>query len=868
MKNLIKNSKGAVTVFVTLLLIPAMLISGSVVDLARIHTASSIIQDSNQLAANAVLSQYNALLHDLYGLFGFMADDPELEAMVNKYIEVSVFGDDWNGKGLGTFQLFYGSNLRPAELNPAQGKDLSNPDVLRRQIEEYMKFRAPFIIVTELLDSLINNNLKEDTKIIDGKLAIDSDISELYDIYKQLYDAILIADQCILVPYGVGGGYFSKVSESLCHIYDLFVELADCYRSWELSSYPDESADFDIFDVKTDYENRYIGILENIRALTVGGLRGNVWINGGFSSYSTLIGLTSHIQKSKNDADNFKVKFDNVLAIAREIDARHDELNNKLNTLENDLRNGDCSKELSEAFLTPDSDGKSQIDHYREILKWKDIAEMAGTFRTGGYNYLDNIFKPMLDNIRYRNSGNMTADTLSLDQLADLMSIPSFALSPDVTAWSSKASYFCGFAKDNVKYSMPAGFSRFSWIPGRNEEFFNYLKMMMTQPVMDPVKLYDGQGSEGSGDAKKKQTSLIDSVLELAEAAYEGLTNHPLGAEYIYDPYTQAPEKLGILDIAKLIPAALKNDVVDVIDDPLGSLGKAGDYMLLLTYCTTMFSDYTTTRPESIGKTRGDLSGITFTKSLTGVPISPEVNYFFQSELEYLFHGSLNAGENLNAVTKLIFIVRLLCNYISVFRVSEVTAIVNGIRLAFAWCPPVGISLSELARAAFVAAETVLDVASLRGGHKVPLLKNPLNGEWLCSPLGLAEALANLTLDDPEPKADEKGLSYSQYLTFFFIADAAFTQGSGDVLAARTAKLIEWNVTNYQRSINSDETQMTAVMESDGGFRMEDMKTDFSISSTVDIRMLFLSMPMAQKGIGGLIPPKSKALTVTDYRGY
>lgn len=867
MKTLYKNTKGAVTVFVTLLLIPAMLVSGSVVDLARIHTAGSIIQDSNQLAANAVLSQYNTLLHDLYGLFGFMADDSELEAMVNRYIEVSIFGDDWNDKGLGTFQLFYGSNLQPAELIPAQAKDLSNPDVLRRQIEEYMKFRAPVILVEELLDSLSDNKLKEDTKIVDDKLAIDSDIADLYDIYKQLYDAILSADNCILIS-GVAGGYFSNVSESLCFIYDLFEALKNCYRSWELSSYPDELADDDVLDFKTDYENMYMGILENIRALTVGGPRGYTWIYGGWSKVGTVIGLTSHIAKAKNDADNFKVKFDSVLAIAREIDARHDEISDKLGTLENDLRNGECSEALSEAFLTPGSDGKSQIDLYREIIKWKNITGMAGAFRTGGYNYLDNVFKPMLDDIRYRNSGNMTADTLSLSDLASLSSNPAFALSPTVSASSSKASYFCNFSRENVKYHMPAGFSRFSWISTENEEFFNYLKKMMTQPVMDPVKLYDGQGPEGSGDAKKKQTNLIESVLELAEAAYEGLTNSPLGAEYINAPYTQAPEKLGILDIAKLIPQALKNKVVDVIDDPLGSLGKAGDYMLLLTYCTSMFSNYTTTRPESIGKSRDDLSGITFPNSLSGVPISPDVNYFFQSEWEYLYHGSRNAGENLNAVTELIFIVRLICNYITVFRVADVTAVVNGIRLAFAWCPPAGLALSELARAAFVAAETVLDVASLRGGHKVPLLKNPLNGEWLCSPRGLADALANLALGDSAPKPDEKGLSYSQYLMFFFIANAAFTDGSGDKLAAGVADLIEWNVINYQNSIKSDEAKMSAVLEGDGWFRMEDMKTDFSISSTVDIRMLFLSMPMAQKGVSGVIPPKSRALTVTDHRGY
>jgi len=56
----------------------------------------------------------------------------------------------------------------------------------------------------------------------------------------------------------------------------------------------------------------------------------------------------------------------------------------------------------------------------------------------------------------------------------------------------------------------------------------------------------------------------------------------------------------------------------------------------------------------------------------------------------------------------------------------------------------------------------------------------------------------------------------------------------------------------------------------DDRFKLEDMKTDFSITTSVNMRMLFLSMPFAQdfsdkKGIG---MPKTMPVKVTDYRGY
>lgn len=868
MRRLIKNSQGAVTVFITLLLIPALLISGTAVDLARLNTANSIVQDSNQLAANAALTQYNALLHDMYGLFGFMANDPELAAMINRYIELSVFGEAWNDKGPDAFQLFYGSDLQPAELAPAPGKNLANADVVRRQIEDYMKYRGPIILVQEFLDALSDNKLQEDTKVVDDKLAIDSDISELFEIYKELYDAIVSADKCDQTIDGVAGGYFSHVSASLCSIQKVFNSLLECYWAWELSGDPDDSFEYDLFDTKSYYASMYAGILENIEALTIGGLRGENWTIEGWGSYYTVKGLTYNIDKSMDDADNFKSRFDRVLDAANQIDSRHDELSKKIDKLETDLERGECSEELSKALMTAGADGKSQLDLYRDILKWNNIAEMAAGFKSNGYYYLDYVFKPMLGQVKYRNSGSMTAYSLSIESLSSLSSNSAFALSSSIPALSSKAAYFAEFPYENVKYKMPAGFSRFSWQNEKNGEFFDYLKKMMSQPAVDPVRLYDGQTGEVSGDAKTKQTKVINTVLELVETAYDGLTNNPLGAGYIDDPGTPEREKMGILEITALIPKALNNNVVSVINDPLGSLGSAGGYMLLLAYCTSMFSNYSTARPESIGKARGDLEGITFPMSLTGVPISPDVNYFFQSEWEYMYNGSKNAGANLSEITKLIFLVRVICNYISVFQVSEITTIVNSIRTAFAWCPPLGLSLAELARAAFVAAETVIDVGALRSGYRVPLIKNPYNGEWVCSPSGLKEAIGKLMAEDDNAVKDEKGLSYSNYLMFFFIAKAVFEDDAGNKLAKHASNLIEWNVINYQYSVASDESLMAEALAEDGRFKMEDMTTDFRISTTVDMKMLFLSMPIAQRGIKGVIPARKTSLTVTDYRGY
>ena len=85
-----------------------------------------------------------------------------------------------------------------------------------------------------------------------------------------------------------------------------------------------------------------------------------------------------------------------------------------------------------------------------------------------------------------------------------------------------------------------------------------------------------------------------------------------------------------------------------------------------------------------------------------------------------------------------------------------------------------------------------------------------------------------------------------------------------NTLAERTANLIELNVTNYRYDIQADEAKMSSAER----FDMSKAITDFSITTTVDLRMLFLSMPFAQQGVNGVVPPKTLPISVTDYRGY
>lgn len=857
MRRFLRDAKGAVTVFVTLLLIPAILVSGTAVDLARIYTARSIVQDANQLAANSVLTQYNALLHDLYGVFGVAKDDPILAVLLDEYISVAVFGEDGKDTSMGTLQLFYGSNLSLDEIHFADGKNLKNPDVLERQILEYMKFRGPAIIVTELLELLGSSTFKGDAKVIEEKLAIDEAIAELYEKLKELYEAILAADKCTVVPSDPAGAV-GNVSDYLGNLLSEFGKLKDCQKDWERELEKEELADPEVL---ADLEAKYKAILRNIESWTKGGKVGKDWKDGKWKSSSTVQGLKKTIENAIERADRHKPLFDDVVRIAAELDALMEKASEMVDELQRRLDSGECNPELRMALTMPSSsNGKSVMQMYRDILKWDDVEGMAKIYKDGGYWYIDEPLKEMLENTMYRNRNNASDPKLTIEQLAGASSLGSLALEEGNRFLSKLAGYDL---KNDVSYKMPDGFVKFGEHPGDNEAFFKELAEMMSQPGIPPVSLYEGQAEAGGSNPEKKQRNMIDELVKLIDNAYAGMANAPLGAKHINgdtsDIGTEKPKS--ILDSIK---EALQDPISDVLSDPLSSVKKAGDYLLVLTYCASMFSNYTTGRPETNG-------AIAFPKSISGVPLSPEVNYFFQSEWEYLYNGADNASRNLSAVSRLIFLVRVICNYITVFAVNDVTRVVNSIRSAFSWNPLLGLVLGELARAAFVVAESVADVANLRSGHKAPLIKS--KNDWICSPSGIIRALddvlSNAAKDDNAGNKD-KGLAYSHYLLFFFLSKGLTSSNMARVLTERAANLIEWNVLNYEHGVKCDEGKMSGVLSAAGRFRMEDMKTDFSITTTVDMRMLFLSMAVAQNHSNswGIGLPKTMPVTVTDYRGY
>lgn len=222
MKLFYKNN-GAVTIFLILILVPVLALSGIFVEISRVELAKPLITSSADLALNTALTNYDSKLKDYYGLMGSAQNTSDTLDVAQEYfkncINSQIVDEDYldqcwekvstivnNGAELIgrdsiiTTEAETISNLLLLEIPELTVKgvdnaNLSNPVFLKSQIVEFMKYRAPVEIVTGLFEELKNNadaleNLEKDKKLQEYEQqtyeAENELLQRLYDIYVEI----------------------------------------------------------------------------------------------------------------------------------------------------------------------------------------------------------------------------------------------------------------------------------------------------------------------------------------------------------------------------------------------------------------------------------------------------------------------------------------------------------------------------------------------------------------------------------------------------------------------------------------------------------------------------------------------------------
>lgn len=230
MNRFFEKSKGTISVFLAIVLLPVLTVAAIFVDLSRKHLSEGVAYTAADLTLNTVLTQYDADLADIYGLVGSAQDVESLLASTKNYmVECMVSsGVTKEGAQITVDQIIstaFGSEdtvndlLKLSFVESSEGGDgivsptasLNNPAIIKTQIVEFMKYRGPIEMVQSIFSKINNDtaaqtaldNVEAETKLLDERQAFYAAeaelISELIKLKKLMkeYDEIAKSQEWI-----------------------------------------------------------------------------------------------------------------------------------------------------------------------------------------------------------------------------------------------------------------------------------------------------------------------------------------------------------------------------------------------------------------------------------------------------------------------------------------------------------------------------------------------------------------------------------------------------------------------------------------------------------------------------------------------
>lgn len=799
------GNQGIITVFVTLMMVPVVAISGVMVDVARLKLYSSQAAMAADSYGDAVLSEFDNPLKELYGLFSITQNEKGIEEIKNfaKYASYS-FRPDGDGKEFSGFMPYKDAEMEVA-YEKVDGASLSNNNVLMTQISDFMKYRIIEDVLEEtgILNSLAEfDNLSADTEametrsdITDNSTEALKEIDEYYLELKKLaeYPSYLNGREHAFLSYSremtniVNSEeyrkYFdylknSEEIESVREEFDAMEETeseepddtgmeneGESETGAEAESEPDESlaARVELYDRFKDFDvERYKEDLDK--------------------KLRPLSGAANSHDSSPIDFDNAEAIIDNLKSKAEKIEKTLRTIEEQVNRLENQLE--ECSEDVAENMR-------------KEISDLKDIADAADDFRET-YELIAVIH----DN-RAANRGNkefMETEVPRLDKAKE--DILSGRAEAGKSPWPRTTAFFWYDFRDN------------------KGSFYSWLQELCGS----------GGGSGGDKDAGDREISRANQIQEDAEKKLD------------------EDENTAARNISSGLASQLKSgggsseNVPDFTDYFAGglsfdALARAGgnvlDKFLVTSYDFGMFSSRVSgIRPKEEKSQKTDEKYEDY--SLTKVKMSPDINYLYGAELEYLFGGHNKSKSNLNHTRNVICGIRMTFNFASSYVIEEINSAINAIAssaatavaatgVGAAAAPLVRVAVSGALRTAFATIETVADWSSLKSREDVILFKKKLEElqsiDAICS-------LLNIEIDESSEK-ERLGLSYEDYLYILLCLLV-----DDNTLLSRTSNLITLNVNQAQ---NQSDTLTTLK------FKMSDTVT--AIKSTCKVRTNFVVLP-------------------------
>lgn len=783
--------------FVTLMLVPVVVITGMMVDVARLKMYSSQAVMAADAYGEAVLSEYDNLLKELYGLFSVTQNEEGLAALetFKEYAKYS-FKPNADSKGLSGFMPYQDADV-DLVWEKIDGASLSNSSVLMTQISDFMKYRIVEEVLGDggekgILETLEQfdkmnadmNAMEDRTDITDSSKKVLEEIDNYFQILEKIndYPAFIKIEEDRYKAYSSKLTEIAASSDYADYVYYLSHE-EECQAALEkknriaAAASTEEGTEEELSEEEekqADIASRLSNFAEEIGGMTerVQNEAKDFTGTGKLTDYDAVLRQISELETS-----------------AFKLDGALDELNNQVSQLKSELEG--CTEKVKDGIQEELKDLEDILALSDDFMETFDLIEPVN----GDYEKSEN------------NKVKMNQQLQELDTV--LSNLTTGSLQPGDNYWAATIS--------------------FDWYSFRQDKDAFYREL---------ERICGGQktGGKGDKDAGKKKQEEADAARQKAEQSLKQ-----------EDESTDARDIPGAVADELLASGSVGGSVPDLFSYFSGGLsfdaiGRAGahllDRFLVTTYDFGMFSSRVSgIKPEEEEGT-SDSGEDYYDVSLTGYKMSKNINYLYGAELEYLLGGYNSSKENLNETRNIICGIRLTMNFVSTYTVDEVNDTINNIAKAAADAVAaatmgtgaavaalVKVAVSGALRAAVSMIETAADWTALKNREKVTFMKKELDQLECIDDIA---ALLGGSITDGGGSSD-KGLEldYEDYLYVLLCLML-----DGDTLMSRTANLITLNVNQAQ---NSGDT-LTALK-----FKMS--KTVTAVKSTCKVKADFVVVP-------------------------
>lgn len=182
-----RKTKGAVSIFLVIILVPMLTVSSVFVDAGKIKLAQGVAESAGALTLNTALTDYDTQLKELYGLLATAQDTSDLFAKLEDYYRTCITSSGVSDEDAETYVeqimaqlgLVAGSddtadvmNMKLVDFSAEKyaNGNLANATVLEKQIIEFMKYRAPINTGLSFVNALQSfSTLSKQSELVEKK---------------------------------------------------------------------------------------------------------------------------------------------------------------------------------------------------------------------------------------------------------------------------------------------------------------------------------------------------------------------------------------------------------------------------------------------------------------------------------------------------------------------------------------------------------------------------------------------------------------------------------------------------------------------------------------------------------------------------